>query len=242
MPDSPVAVAVRKQNPRTDRDTKMLENVKLSIAIAGAAVVTLGTIGMAPVEAAQLTKLDYVGEVSGTVNSFFGGIPFTVDVDKSYIIDNLSGRLQDEGDSELTIDHPFSYLGDYFGSYFSNYGFINSFSGFGSIFKGLSYSQTDLLSTFNFSYNKITDILTVKDYEFDKIKVCLSGTCNISGGGSALGTVAGVLPVPVPVNVSVNFKVSQTATPLDVPEPSALLGLIGLGGFFAAKRKLQKAA
>ena len=73
-----------------------------------------------------MTKLDYVGEVSGTVSSFLGTTPFTVDVDKSYIIDNLSGRLQDEGDSELIIDHPFSYLGDYFGSYLSNYGSINS--------------------------------------------------------------------------------------------------------------------
>ena len=218
----------------------MFKNVKLSLATAGAVVVTLGTIGIAPVEAAQLTKLDYVGEISGTVKPLFGaGMPFTVDVDKSYMIDNLSGRLQDEGDSELTIDHPFSYLGDFFGNSLSNYGVtFNSFSGFGSIFKGLSYSQTDLLSTFNFSYNKITDILTVKDYEFDKIKVCLSGTCNISGEGSASGTVRGVLRV----NASVNIKVSQTATPLDVPEPSALLGLIGLGGFFAAKCKLQKAA
>lgn len=162
-----------------------------------------------------------------------------MDVDKSYIIDNLSGRLQDEGDSELTIDHPFSYLGDYFGSYLSSYGTtINSFSGFGSIFKGLSDSTDDLLSTFNFSYSKITDILTVKDYNFDQIEVCLSSTCNISGEGSALGSVFG----NVPVVASVNFKVSQIATPLDVPEPSALLSLIGLGGFFAAKRKLQKAA
>lgn len=216
----------------------MLGNVKLSIATAGAAVVTLGTIGMAPVEAAQLTKLDY----SGKVNAFLGTIPFTVDVDKSYIIDNLSGRLQDAGDSELTLDHPFGYLGDYFGSYLSNLGSIDSFSGFGSIFKGLSYSPTDLLSTFNFSYSKITDILTVKGYEFDKIKVCLSGTCNISGEGLALGSVSSPIFGKVPVKASVNFKVSQTATPLDVPEPSALLGLIGLGGFFAAKRKLQKAA
>ncbi|MEP0752284.1 PEP-CTERM sorting domain-containing protein [Trichocoleus sp. Lan] len=217
----------------------MLGNVKLSIATAGAAVVTLGTIAMAPVEAAQLTKVDYVGDVIGTFKPLLGAeIPFTVDVDKSYIIDNLSGRLKDEGDSELTIDHPFSYLGDYFGNYLSNSVSINSFSGFGSIFKGLSYSPTDILSTFNFSYNKITNILTVKGYEFDKIKVCLSGTCNISGEGSASGTIGGVLPV----NASVNFKVSQTAKPLDVPEPSALLGLIGLGGFFAAKRKLQKAA
>ncbi|MEP0856138.1 PEP-CTERM sorting domain-containing protein [Trichocoleus sp. ST-U3] len=216
----------------------MLGNVKLSIATAGAALVTLGTIGMAPVEAAQLTKLDY----SGKVNAFLGTIPFTVDVDKSYIIDNLSGRLQDAGDSELTLDHPFGYLGDYFGSYLSNLGSIDSFSGFGSIFKGLSYSPTDLLSTFNFSYSKITDILTVKGYEFDKIKVCLSGTCNISGEGLALGSVSSPIFGKVPVKASVNFKVSQTATPLDVPEPSALLGLIGLGGFFAAKRKLQKAA
>ncbi|MBD1837772.1 PEP-CTERM sorting domain-containing protein [Coleofasciculus sp. FACHB-64] len=217
----------------------MLGNVKLSIATAGAAVVTLGTIGMAPVEAAQLTKLDYSGKVSGTV-SLFGD--FTVDVDKSYVIDNLSGRLQDAGDSELTLDHPFGYLGDYFGSYLSNLGSIDSFSGFGSIFKGLSYSPTDLLSTFNFSYSKITDILTVKGYEFDKIKVCLSGTCNISGEGLALGSVSSPIFGKVPVKASVNFKVSQTATPLDVPEPSALLGLIGLAGFFAAKRKLQKAA
>ncbi|MEW5861588.1 MAG: PEP-CTERM sorting domain-containing protein [Cyanobacteriota bacterium] len=222
----------------------MFKNVKLSLATAGAVVVTLGTIGMAPVEAAQLTKLDYVGEVSGTVKPLFGaGKPFTVDVKKSYIIDNLSGRLQDEGDSELTIDHPFSYLGDYFGSYFSNSGAtIDSFSGFGSIFKGLSDSQTDLLSTFNFSYSKITDILTVKDYNFDQIEVCLSSTCNISGKGSAFGSVSSPVFGNVPVEASVNFKVSQTATPLDVPEPSALLGLIGLGGFFAAKRKLQKAA
>ena len=78
----------------------------------------------------------------------------------------------------------------------------------------------------------------MKDYNFDQIEVCLSSTCNNSGEGSALGSVFG----NVPVVASVNFKVSQIATPLDVPEPSALLGLIGLGGFFAAKRKLQKAA
>ena len=52
MPESQVGVAVRKQNLSTDGDTKILENVKLSLATTGAVFVTLGTIGMAHVEAA----------------------------------------------------------------------------------------------------------------------------------------------------------------------------------------------
>lgn len=207
---------------------------KLSIATAGAAFL-VGTVAMTPAKAADLTKLDYSGTASINL-PILGDIPF--DVNKSVTVDNLSGRLSDAGDSELTIDSPLSLLGDDFNQLLTVFGAsLDSLAGSGSISK-----DNVFLSAFNFFYDKTSDVFTVKDYNFDNIKVCLSSTCNLLGEGDFYGSVFGFLPV----SGNVSFNIDQTATPLSdsqpVPEPGTVLGLVGLGGFLAAKRKLKKAA
>jgi hypothetical protein len=222
---------------------------KLSIATAGAAFVVLGTVGMAPANASALTQLNY----SGTASMSMFGQSVSLPVNTSYSIDNLSGRLSDAGDSELTIDHPLSYLGNDFNDLLNLYSAsINSLTGAGSV-----SNSNGVLSAFNFSYDNANDVLTVSDYDFDNLQVCLSSTCNIQGEGGYTGRILGI----VPASGTISFNVDQTATLLSdapvvtepsaailasasqsVPEPSTLLGLVGFGGFLAAKRKQWKAA
>lgn len=282
---------------------------KLSIATAGAAFVALGTFGVAPANATVLTQVDY----SGTASISIFGQSVWLPVNTSSIIDNLSGRLSDAGDSELTIDNPLSYLGSDFNDLLNVYNAsINSLTGSGSV-----SNNNGFLSAFNFSYDNANDVFTVSNYDFDSIQVCLSSTCNISGQGDYAGRMYGLIRT----NGTISFNLNQTATLLpdspvvpeqpivlpvsdspvvteqptvlpvsdsplvtelptllsvsdsplvteaptvlsvsesrlvtepssvtpasssqSVPEPSALLGLIGFGGFLAAKRKQRKAA
>lgn len=209
---------------------------KLSIATIGAAFLALGTVGIAPANAANLTKLDYSGTANIGINGLFSG---SLDVNESFVIDNLSDRLSDAGDSELTIDDPLSFLGGGFKDFFTSVGgSFDSLVGSGSISK-----DTVLLSNFNFFYNKLSDVLSIKNYDFDNIKACLSSTCNLLGEGYFSGSIFGGL---IPVEGELSFNLAQTATPLSesksVPEPSAFLALVGLGSFLAAKRKQMKAA
>jgi hypothetical protein len=222
---------------------------KLSIATAGAAFVVLGTVGMAPANASALTQLNYSGTAS--ISIFGQSVPLPVNT--SSTIDNLSGRLSDAGDSELTISHPLSYLGNDFNDLLNLHrASINSLTGAGSV-----SNSNGVLSAFNFSYDNANDVLTVSDYDFDNLQVCLSSTCNIQGEGGYIGRILG----SVPASGTISFNVDQTATLLSdspvvtepsaailasasqsVPEPSTLLGLVGFGGFLAAKRKQWKAA
>lgn len=205
----------------------------LSIATAGATFI-LGAVAMAPAQAANLTKLDY----SGTTNvSLFNVVNIPFNVNESITVDNLSGRLSDAEDSGLTIDNPLSYLGSDFNNLFNSVGgSLDSLAGSGSVSKNNVF-----LSAFNFLYDKSSDILTVKDYNFDNLKACLSGTCNILGQGAFSGSILGG---SLPFFGSLSFDINQTATPIaeSVPEPSTFIGLVGLGGFLAAKRKQKKAA
>jgi hypothetical protein len=252
---------------------------KLSIATAGAAFVALGTVGMAPANASALTQLNY----SGTANISIFGQSVSLPVNTSSTIDNLSGRLSDAGDSELTIDHPLSYLGNDFNDLLNLYSAsINSLTGAGSV-----SNSNGVLSAFNFSYDNANDVFTVSDYDFDNLQVCLSSTCNIQGEGAYTGRINRFIPT----SGTISFNVDQTATLLSdspvvtqpsvtilasnlpvvaqppatilasdlpvvtepsaatsasasqsVPESSILLGLVGFGGFLAAKRKQRKAA
>ncbi len=237
---------------------------KLSIATAGAAFVALGTVGMAPANASTLTQLNY----SGTASITIFGQSVSLPVNTSYSIDNLSGRLSDAGDLELTIDHPLSYLGNDFNDLLNLYSAsINSLTGAGSV-----SNSNGVLSAFNFSYDNTNDVLTVSDYDFDNLQVCLSSTCNIQGEGAYTGRINRFIPA----SGTISFNVDQTATLLSdspvvtepsaailasnlpvvtepsaatsasasqsVPEPSILLGLVGFGGFLAANRKQRKAA
>lgn len=229
---------------------------KFSIATTGAAFILLEAISMAPAKATTFTKVDYSGTINGSVSTPLSTQPFLVPVSESSIIDNLSDRVSDAGDSELTIDNPFSYLKAFTDLLKPYTASLSSFEGAGSVFQGGTF-----LSNFNFSYDKPTDILTVKDYDVAGIQPCLSGTCQVSGKGSFAGTVSSGVVV-LPASGILNFDLTQTATPLSdasvaaqqttslsgvsssrsVPEPSAVLGFIGLGGLFAAQRKLQKRA
>ncbi|HEY9850383.1 MAG TPA: PEP-CTERM sorting domain-containing protein [Leptolyngbyaceae cyanobacterium] len=212
---------------------------KLSIATLGAAFVALGTVAIAPAEAANLTKLDYSGTASIGIFGL-GELPFGVD--RSFVVDNLSGRLSDEGDGELTIDNPLSFFGEEFNSLFTAFGgSLDSLTGGGSISK-----DNVFLSSFNFFYDKVSDVFTINNYNFDNIKACLSSTCNLLGQGNFSGSVFSGF---IPVEGAFNFNIDQTATPLSeasnsqsVPEPSAFLALLGVGSFLAAKRKQMKAA
>jgi hypothetical protein len=225
---------------------------KLSIATAGAAFVVLGTVGMAPANASALTQLNY----SGIASISIFGQSVSLPVNTSSTIDNLSGRLSDAEDSELTIDHPLSYLGNDFNDLLNLYSAsINSLTGSGSV-----SNNNGVLSAFNFSYDNANDVLTVSDYDFDNLQVCLSSTCNIQGEGAYTGRINRINRF-IPASGTISFNVDQTATLLSdapvvtepsaailasasqsVPEPSTLLGLVGFGGFLAAKRKQWKAA
>jgi len=237
---------------------------KLSIATAGAAFVAIGTVGMAPANASTLTQLNYSGNAS---ISIFGQ-SISLPVNTSSTIDNLSDRLSDAGDSQLTLDHPLSYLGNDFNDLLNLYSAsINSLTGSGSV-----SNNNGVLSAFNFSYDNANDVFTVSDYDFDNLQVCLSSTCNIQGEGAYTGRINRFIPT----SGTISFNVDQTATLLSdspvvaepsamilasdlpvvaepsaatsasasqsVPEPSILLGLFGFGGFLAANRKQRKAA
>jgi len=70
-----------------------------------------------------------------------------------------------------------------------------------------------------------------------------------NGGQSQLlygfsATPSGLVAADDGVSHSGNYELSFQGvlpTPAATPEPSAMLGLLGVGGFFAAKRQLKKA-
>lgn len=225
----------------------------------------LGAVSAAPAEAAQVTldtcrqlqlnctRLDYSGTVTLESNVIpllarelpsFPGIVFnenkaTATVEQSIIIDNLSGRLHDSGDTELTL--PLSdaqnSLSNIFSGLFSRFSQVISLGSINLNGEVLDI-QKQSLSSFDISYNKVTDEVIIGGYDFNRIKPCLNGICMINGTGSISTNVA---------LAGVNFNVTQTATPLDppsvpsAPEPSFLLGtLLAGGGMFAAKRKQKK--
>lgn len=216
---------------------------KLPIATAGAAFLALGLVSIAPAEAAQVSKIDYEGflTVSSPFLPIFTGQPgntLTLPLSDSVTVDNLSGRLEDEGDSQLTI--PFlssleTYLPELFDK-IPNGISLTSFSGAGSIFGDVA--KTNQLSSFVWDYNPNNDILTVDGYDFSRIQPCLNGTCYIDGTGTLQSAV------------NVSFDLAQTTTPLgeseSVPEPLTILGsstALGFGALFKRQHsKSQKKA
>lgn len=218
---------------------------QLSIAATGAAVLVLSSIGVSPAQAIQFTQVDYSGIISVDANfPVISSIEYPFQ--GSTVIDNLEGRLQDAGDTELTIDGPFHYISDQFQQLLASFGTSLDFfvNGSGSI------SQNGIeLSSFNLAYDTTTDVLLVNQYDFESVRACLEGTCLITGNGAILGGSVTGFPVG-----SLSFNVSQTATPLgnsdstatppvrSTPEPSVVFGLVGLGGLLVSKRKSKPAA
>ncbi len=251
---------------------------RLSVALIGAGFMALGAVSAAPAEAAQVTletckdlnlnctQLDYSGtvtiesdlierlasELSGLPGIVFDGNRATATVEQSIIVDNLSGRLHDSGDTELTI--PLSYAQNYSDTIFSGFYSaisLNSINISGDILD----IQENPLSSFRI-FDKDNEVI-INGYAFDPIKPCLDGTCLITGEGSIttdvnLAFLYPSLPVQgsVLIPTGVNFNVSQTATPLSfveptsvpsAPEPSFLLAsLLAGGGLLTAKRKHKK--
>ncbi len=231
---------------------------KLSIATAGAGVLALGIFGASSAEAASLTKLDYSGSVSVSSPLLFlldptsGGL-LDVPIETDIVVDDLDNRLSD---GELTIPI-FSSLESYFSISLSDYLSLDVFEGIGSVFSDAAKSIQ--LSTFDWFYDSSVDILTIGGYDFDSLSSCLVGTCYLTGNGAATGTI-----LSFPVAALFDFDLAQTATLLStdvpdgtiddgvviisypdsqaVPEPAALLGLFGLAGFLAAKRRQEKVA
>ena len=237
----------------------------LSIAIVTASCLAVGTVGIAPAMAVNLTQLDYSGSITGKATADLGFLDVTLFDETiefnniSFTVDNLSGRLQDSGDSQLTIDSPFQLIND--AIFLDLVGdiqipalpddidiatLLGDFDGTGEVYSGGLSDNGPKLSDFYFSYDSATDVFTVDGYDFASIESCLDGTCSLFGGLEQELSIS--LPVFGEVDLSgeVSFAIAQTATPLNndvssVPEPSALLGLAVVGGFVAAKRK-RKAA
>lgn len=231
----------------------------------------LGAVSAAPAEAAQVTldtcrqlqlnctRLDYSGtvtlesdvisllssELPALPGIVFKGNQATATLEQSIIIDNLSGRLHDSGDTELTL--PLSDAQNYSDKVFSglfskflNFLSLNSINIDGKVLD----IQENPLSSFRISYSKVTDQVIIGGYDYNRIKPCLNGICLINGAGSIKTNVAGGSSS---VSTNVIFNVTQTATPLDppsvpsAPEPSFLLGsLLAGGGLLNAKRKQKK--
>lgn len=235
----------------------------------------LGAVSAAPAEAAQVTldtcrqlqlnctRLDYSGtvtlksnlipllrsELSGLPGIVFNGNQATATLEQSIIIDNLSGRLHDSGDTELTL--PLSDAHNYSDKVFP--GLFSRFSKFLSLnYININGEVLDIqkqsISSFDISYSKVTDEVIIGGYDFNRIKPCLNGICLINGAGSMTTDVAlDFLPQISSVSTNVSFNVTQTATPLNppsvpsAPEPSFLLGsLLAGGGLLNAKRKQKK--
>lgn len=251
----------------------------LSVALIGAGFMALGAVSAAPAEAAQVTletckdlnlnctQLDYSGTVTiesdliERLESQLAGLPgivfsdnqATATVEQSIIVDNLSGRLHDSGDTELTI--PLSYAQDYSDTIFS--GLFSGFSQFISL-NSINIDgqvldvQENPLSIFRI-FDEDDEVI-INGYAFDPIKPCLDGTCLITGEGSITTDVNPAFLYPsLPVQGSasvitgVNFNLTQTAKPLSstdtpsAPEPSFLLAsLLAGGGLLTAKRKQKK--
>jgi len=227
------------------------------MAIAGTAI-ALGTVGMAPVEAATVTNLNYSGALS--VKSPYlpflpdvNGDEVTIPIDQDFDIDNLSGRLSDAGDTMLTIPwkNDSDTLSDIFPgflSFFYEDDLLTSFDGTGSVWD----LQNNQLSDFNFYYDKPTGEMVVDGYDFNEIKLCLSATCSVTGQGDVSLSIPGAaVGIPfletIPVDADISFYLTQTAQPLSptetpsVPEPSFLLAsLLAGGSLLRAKRQSDK--
>jgi len=232
---------------------------RLSMAIAGTAI-ALGTVGMAPVEAATVTNLKYSGylSVQSQYLPYLPGVDITGDkvtipIDQDFDMDNVSGRLSDTGDTMLTIPwkNESDTLSDLFPEFLSflyQDDFLTSFQGSGSVFD----IQNNKLSGFNFFYDTPTGEMVVDGYDFNEIETCLSATCIVTGQGGISLSVPGAavgIPIPgtIPVDADISFNLTQTAKPLSstdtpsAPEPSFLLAsLLAGGGLLNAKRKPKK--
>jgi len=232
---------------------------RLSIAIAGTAI-ALGTVGMAPVEAATVTNLNYSGylSVKSSYLPYLPGVDITGDevtipIDQDFDIGNLSGRLSDAGDTMLTIPwkHASDNLPDIFPeslSFFYHNDLLTSFQGMGYV----SDIQNNKLSDFNFIYDTPTGEMVVDRYDFNENKSCLSATCIVTGQGDISLSIPGAavnIPFLETINVDadISFNLTQTAKPLSstetpsAPEPSFLLAsLLAGGGLLRAKRKQKK--
>jgi hypothetical protein len=230
---------------------------RLSIVIAGTAI-ALGTVCMAPVEAATVTNLNYSGSfsVKSSYLPFLPGVTgdeVIIPIDQDFDIDNLSGRLSDAGDTMLTIpwkndSDTLSDLFPGFLSFFYEDDLLTSFQGMGSVWD----LQNNKLSDFDFAYDKPTGEMVVDRYDFNEIKPCLSATCSVTGQGDVLLSIPYVdLGLPLSgtrsVDAVISFNLTQTAKPLSptqtpsAPEPSFLLAsLLAGGGLLNAKRKQKK--
>jgi len=230
---------------------------RLSVAIAGTAI-ALGTVCMAPVEAATVTNLKYSGSLNVKSDYLFvlpdvNGDEVTIPIDQDFDIGNLSGRLSDTGDTMLTIpwkndSDTLSDLFPGFLSFFYEDDLLTSFNGTGSVWD----LQNNKLSDFNFMYDTPTGEMVVDGYDFNEIQSCLSATCSVTGQGDVSLSIPGAaVGIPflgtIPVDADISFNLTQTAKPLSstdtpsAPEPSFLLAslLVG-GGLLTAKRKQKK--
>lgn len=210
---------------------------------------TLGVVGMAPAEAAHLTKIDSSGSVAFdvNVNPFLSSLlppdlqaildPQQVDFESTIIVDNAHGRLSDAEDEELTLG--LSHVEDYLKELLPSIVLpeINYIDVQGSILD----SENNLLSGFDVFFQDSE--IVVGNYTYGDIESCLENTCSVLFNGSATASVF----FPDDVNLTVSGGFTQTAmslvddgltepglvsfdysiTPINsIPEPIALLPVV----------------
>jgi len=200
---------------------------KLSMAVAGAGVMTLGVVGMAPAEAAHLTKIDSSGSVAFDVDVSPFLSPFLpsdlqalldpqqVDFDSTMIVDNAHGRLSDTEDEELTVglSHVEDYLEELLPSVF--FPSIDYIDFQGSVLD----SQNNLLSEFDVFYRD--NEFVAGNYEYTNIKSCLESTCSVLFNGNASASLFSSSDI----NLIISGGFTQTAMSL-VDDDSVEPGLV----------------
>ncbi|MGK7875296.1 MAG: PEP-CTERM sorting domain-containing protein [Xenococcaceae cyanobacterium] len=223
----------------------------LSMAAAGAAFITLGAVGAAPAAAGTI-GFNYNATMSGDAfvePSFASQIENALGLNPGYITPGNSSYNESFAGMFTTLDDPNQYLD---GDIEVTLHFLVSALGFDTSNLDLLLAQTNLtwsgtgnitsglgILPFNFGFNNSNNSIkiTFDKSQADIIDGCLVGECTTQSTGSVSLTLLNNTEVLSMTNM--NFSV--TTNPKSIPESSTLLGLIGVGGFFAAKRKRVKA-
>lgn len=233
---------------------------KSSIATVSAAVIALGTsiVSIVPAAAASITFdveatvsgetfidssfADLVNNVLGTPLLASGNFPFDQSLSYSFTIDDDPEQYLD-GDVSLGLDLLYSNFG---------IGFDNTTLSYLDDVLNIDVSGSGILSNgseqlnFNLGYNSSENEIMATFIDFDPnnnfIDSCLVGSCTTTGNLN-LSFLSTAFPGLEFASANGNFSVtttpeSVTTTPVNsVPEPTTVLGLLGVGSLIAARRK-----
>ena len=230
----------------------------LSIATAGAALLALGTTAASPVVAGTI-GFNYYADVEGNYQilpqlSSYLPLPnsgsFDEEYDGMFVLDDDPNQWLD-GDLSLGPDFFSSYLSGLFGVNISedtinllDDNFDLSLTGAGTLNSNLGSLDFDL----GWDSDENSVKLIFDPSKASIIDGCLVGLCQIEHTTDVILTaVTNFLGTDITVGTLTVEKLKLTTIPKSItkpkptPEPVSLLGLIGVGGFLASRRKKVKA-